>query len=419
MPKTYDPSTVEADLYRRWLAADVFAPDGAGSRADPSRPPFVIIQPPPNVTGALHLGHAQRTAVEDALARHARMQGRPTLWLPGKDHASIAAQVVLDGILAREGESRASLGRERYLQRMRAFVETTRHVITAQLERVGASLDWSRERFTMDEGSALAVRTAFKRLFDDGLAYRTEALVNWCPGCRTSVSDLEVIATPETGTLWTIRYHLLDADGRPDPTVWVAVATTRPETLLGDTAVAVHPEDPRYETLLGRRVRIPFAERDVPLIADDAVDLAFGTGAVKVTPAHDATDHEIGIRHGLPAITVLDDAARISFPGPYEGLDRFDARRRIVADLDARGDLAATAAHEMVVGRCQRSDDVIEPRLKTQWFLRMAPLAAKALAAVRDERTRIVPARFEKVYFDWLENIHDWNLSRQLWWGHR
>ncbi|MFI5262635.1 MAG: valine--tRNA ligase, partial [Candidatus Limnocylindrales bacterium] len=279
--------------------------------------------------------------------------------------------------------------------------------------------DWSRERFTMDEGSALAVRTAFKRLYDDGLAYRTEALVNWCPGCRTSVSDLEVIATPETGTLWTVRYHLLDTDGRPDLAASVAVATTRPETLLGDTAVAVHPEDPRYGGLLGRRVRIPFAERDVPLIADDAVDRAFGTGAVKVTPAHDATDHEIGARHGLPAITVLDDAARISFPGPYEGLDRFEARRRIVADLDARGDLAATAAHEMVVGRCQRSDDVIEPRLKTQWFLRMAPLAAKALAAVREGRTRIVPARFEKVYFDWLENIHDWNLSRQLWWGHR
>ena len=419
MPKTYDPSTVETAIYERWLAADVFAPDGMGSRADPAKPPFVIIQPPPNVTGALHLGHAQRTAVEDALTRHARMSGRPTLWLPGMDHASIAAQVVLDRILAKEGQSRASLGREAYLDRMRAFVATTRPIMRGQLERVGGSLDWGRERFTMDDGSAQAVRTAFKRLFDDGLAYRTEALVNWCPGCRTSVSDLEVIATPETGTLWTIRYHLVGPDGLPDPDAAIAVATTRPETLLGDTAVAVHPADDRYASLVGRLVRIPFAERDVPVIADDAVDRGFGTGAVKVTPAHDQTDLEIGARHDLPRITVLDDAARVSFPGAYEGLDRLEARRRIVADLEARGDLVGTAPHEMVVGRCQRSDDVIEPRLKTQWFMRMEPLAAKALAAVRDARTRIVPRRFEKVFFGWLEQIHDWNLSRQLWWGHR
>jgi len=419
MPKTYDPSGVEVAIYERWLAADVFAPDGAGTRADAAKAPFVIIQPPPNVTGALHLGHAQRTAVEDALTRQARMSGRPTLWLPGMDHASIAAQVVLDRILAQEGATRASSGREAYLDRMRDFVATTRPVMRGQLQRVGASLDWGRERFTMDDGSAEAVRTAFKRLFDDGLAYRTEALVNWCPGCRTSVSDLEVIATPETGTLWTIRYHLVGQDGRRDPDAVIAVATTRPETLLGDTAVAVHPADGRYASLVGRRVRIPFAERDVPVIADDAVDRGFGTGAVKVTPAHDLTDLEIGVRHGLARVTVLDDAAHVSFPGPYEGLDRFEVRHRIVADLEARGDLAASAPHEMVVGRCQRSDDVIEPSLKTQWFLRMEPLAAKALAAVRDGRTRIVPRRFEKVFFGWLEQIHDWNLSRQLWWGHR
>ena len=419
MPKTYDPSAVETTIYEQWLAADVFAPDGRGSRADASKPPFVIIQPPPNVTGALHLGHAQRTAVEDALTRHARMSGRPTLWLPGMDHASIAAQVVLDRILATEGQSRASLGRDAYLDRMRAFVATTRPIMRGQLERVGGSLDWGRERFTMDDGSAQAVRTAFKRLFDDGLAYRTEALVNWCPGCRTSVSDLEVIATPETGTLWTIRYHLIGQDGRPEPDAVIAVATTRPETLLGDTAVAVHPADDRYASLVGRRVRIPFAERDVPVIADDAVDRGFGTGAVKVTPAHDQTDLEIGARHSLARVTVLDDAARVSYPGAYEGLDRLEARRRIVADLEAAGDLVGTAPHEMVVGRCQRSDDVIEPRLKTQWFLRMEPLAAKALAAVHDGRTRFVPRRFEKVFFGWLEQIHDWNLSRQLWWGHR
>ncbi|HTS14867.1 MAG TPA: valine--tRNA ligase, partial [Candidatus Sulfotelmatobacter sp.] len=419
MPKTYDPRGVEEAIYRQWLAADVFAPDGAGSRADAAKPPFVIIQPPPNVTGALHLGHAQRTAVEDALTRHARMTGRPTLYLPGMDHASIAAQVVLDRLLATEGQSRASLGREAYLERMRTFVATTRPIMRGQLERVGGSLDWGRERFTMDDTSARAVRTAFKRLYDDGLAYRTEALVNWCPGCRTSVSDLEVVGTPETGTLWTIRYHLLGPGGEPEPDGVIAVATTRPETLLGDTAVAVHPADARYAALIGRRVRIPFAERDVPVVADDAVDRGFGTGAVKVTPAHDQTDLEIGTRHGLSRITVLDDGARVSFPGPYEGLDRFEARRRIVTDLEARGDLMGTAAHEMIVGRCQRSDDVIEPRLKTQWFLRMEPLAAKALAAVREGRTRFVPRRFEKVFFNWLEQIHDWNLSRQLWWGHR
>ncbi|HEY8198673.1 MAG TPA: valine--tRNA ligase, partial [Candidatus Limnocylindrales bacterium] len=411
---------VEAGIYARWLAADVFAPDGAGSRADQSKPPFVIIQPPPNITGALHLGHAQRATVEDAMTRHARMTGRPTLWLPGKDHASIAAQFVLDRILAKEGESRGSLGRERYLERMRRFIDETGNVMKGQHERVGASLDWSRERYTMDEGSARAVRTAFKRLYDDGLAYRTEALVNWCPGCRTSISDLETIATPETGTLWTIRYHLIGADGRSDPDAWISVATTRPETILGDTAVAVHPEDERYRALIGRTVRIPFVERDVPIIADDVVERAFGTGAVKITPAHDFDDFETGKRHGLPQITVLDDEAKINeMGGAYAGLDRYQARAAILADLEARGDLEASRPHEMSIGRCQRSDDAVEPRLKTQWFIRTKPMAAKAMASVREGRVRILPARFEKVFFHWLENIRDWNVSRQLWWGHR
>ncbi|HEY8167553.1 MAG TPA: valine--tRNA ligase [Candidatus Limnocylindrales bacterium] len=420
LPKAYDASSVEGGIYARWLAADVFAPDGAGSRADPAKPPFVIIQPPPNITGALHLGHAQRTAVEDAMTRHARMTGRPTLYLPGKDHASIAAQFVLDRMLAEEGETRESLGRERYLERMRAFVESTRHVMTDQLQRVGASLDWGRERYTMDDGSALAVRTAFKRLYDDGLAYRTEALVNWCPGCRTSISDLETIATPETGTLWQIRYHLVDAAGAVEPDAWISVATTRPETILGDTAVAVHPEDVRYRALVGRRVRVPFVERDVPVIADDVVERDFGTGAVKITPAHDLDDFETGRRHELPAITVLDDEARVTEAGgPYRGLDRYAARARILADLEARGDLEGSRAHEMVIGRCQRSDDVVEPRLKTQWFVRVGPLAAKSLASVREGRVEILPKRFEKVFFHWLENIRDWNVSRQLWWGHR
>ncbi len=421
LAKTYTPSEVENAIYERWLAADVFAPDGAGSTADPDLPPFTIIQPPPNVTGSLHLGHAQRTAVEDLMIRHARMRGHAALFLPGLDHASIAAQVVLDAILAKEGEGRQSLGRERYLERMRAFSDSTRPVMLGQQRRVGGSFDWGRLRYTMDEGSAKAVRVAFDRLYRDGLAYRTEALVNWCPGCLTSVSDLEVVARPETGTLWSVHYHLLDtASGAPDPDATITVATTRPETILGDTAVAVHPDDPRYATLVGRQVRIPFVERDVPIIADEAVDPAFGTGALKITPAHDHDDHAVGLRHGLASITILADDASIAGTGtPYDGLDRSEARGRIVADLEARGDLAGSVAHEMVIGHCQRSDDIIEPRLKTQWFVRTAPLAARALDATRSGRTRILPEHFEKTWEHWLTEIRDWNVSRQLWWGHR
>ncbi|MEO8273111.1 MAG: valine--tRNA ligase [Chloroflexota bacterium] len=421
LPKAYVPAEFEGAIYERWLAADVFAPDGTGSRANTDLEPFVIIQPPPNITGALHLGHALTSTLEDAMVRHARMQGHPTLWLPGLDHASIAAQYVLDKLLAAEGETRESLGRERYLERMWQFINTTREVMLGQQRRIGASLDWSRLRFTMDEGSAKAVRVSFKRLYDDGLAYRTEALINWCPGCRTSVSDLEVIPTEETGTLWTIRYHLIDdATGEPDPGTWIAVATTRPETILGDTAVAVHPDDDRYRALVGRRVRIPFVDRDVPIIADDVVEQGFGTGAVKITPAHDRDDYATGRRHDLGMITILADDATINEAGDgFVGLDRYEARARIVADLDARGDLEGTKPHEMLIGRCQRSNDVIEPRLKTQWFIRTGPLAEAALRATRGGETMIVPPHFEKVWEGWLTNLHDWNVSRQLWWGHR
>jgi valyl-tRNA synthetase len=423
LPKAYTPRDVESAIYERWLAADVFAPDGAGSTADPDLPPFTIIQPPPNVTGSLHLGHAQRTAVEDLMTRHARMRGNAALFLPGLDHASIAAQFVLDAIIAKEGESRQTLGRERYLERMRAFSESTRDVMLGQQRRVGASADWGRLRYTMDEGSAKAVRVAFDRLYRDGLAYRTEALINWCPGCQTSVSDLEVVPTPETGTLWLVRYHLVDeATGEldPDPDRTITVATTRPETILGDTAVAVHPDDERYRDLVGRRVRIPFVEREVPVIADDVVDRAFGTGAVKITPAHDQDDHATGKRHGLPAPTILADDATVANTGTaFDGLDRYEARRRIVSALAERGDLAGERVHEMIVGRCQRSNDVLEPRLKTQWFIRTEPLAARALEATRSGRTRILPPRFEKTWEQWLTNIRDWNVSRQLWWGHR
>jgi valyl-tRNA synthetase len=421
LAKAYVPAEFEAGVYERWLAADVFAPDGAGSTADPALPSYTIIQPPPNITGSLHLGHAQRTSVEDLLIRHARMLGHPTLYLPGLDHASIAAQFVLDGILAKDGESRQSLGRERYLARMRDFVDRTKVVMLTQQRRVGGSFDWSRLRYTMDDGTAKAVRVAFDRLYRDGLAYRTEALVNWCPGCRTSVSDLEVLPKPETGRLWTLRYHLIDeATGQPDPDHGITIATTRPETLLGDTAVAVHPDDARYRALVGRRVRIPFVERDVPIIADRVVEREFGTGAVKITPAHDHDDYQTGLRHGLPMVTVLDDEARVADTGtPYDGLDRYDARQRIVADLEARGDIVAVTDHEMVIGRCQRSDDVVEPRLKTQWFVKVGPLAEASLAATRTGRTRIVPEHFVKTWEHWMTTIRDWNVSRQLWWGHR
>jgi valyl-tRNA synthetase len=420
LAKAYAPAEFEHEIYERWIAADVFAPDGAGSRADWSRPAFTIIQPPPNVTGSLHLGHAQRTTVEDLMIRHARMTGRPTLFLPGLDHASIAAQFVLDKILAGERESRASLGRERYLERMRAFVEETRGVILTQQRRVGGSCDWGRLRFTMDEVSSKAVREAFLRLYRKDLAYRAEALVNWCPGCRTSVSDLEVIPTPETGTIWRIRYHLLDeGTGQPEAAS-LTVATTRPETLLGDTAVAVHPDDKRYARLVGRRVRIPFVDRDVPIIADPVVDPAFGTGAVKITPAHDHDDHETGKRHHLAMPTVLDDAAHVADTGTrFDGMERYKARSAILEDLAAAGDLEGETAHEMVIGRCQRSNDAVEPRLKTQWFVRTGPLAAAALEATRSGRTAILPERFVKVWEHWMTTIRDWNVSRQLWWGHR
>ncbi len=424
MAKAYQPAAVEPAVQARWLAADVFAPDGAGSRARPTGEPFVIIMPPPNVTGALHLGHAARSATEDLMIRRARMQHRPTLWLPGVDHASIAAQWVLRRVLADEGTTPEELGREKYLERMWRFMDETRPVIMGQQRRLGISADWSRERFTMDDRSAHAVRVAFKRFYEDGLAYRGQKLVNWCPGCGTSVSDLEVIGTPEDGKIWSVRYHLMpegaEPGADPSPSETITVATTRPETILGDTAVAVHPEDERYVALIGRLVRIPFVDRDVPIVADSFVERDFGTGAVKVTPAHDHTDFATGERHDLQRIDIMTDAATMNDnAGPYQGLSREEARARILDDLDGRGDLVEVKDHEMAIGRCQRSDDIVEPRLKTQWFIDVKPMAEKAMQAVREKRTRFVPERFEKVFFDWLENIYDWNISRQLWWGHR
>ncbi|MGZ8476178.1 MAG: valine--tRNA ligase [Candidatus Limnocylindria bacterium] len=417
LPPRYDAATVEPAIYERWMAADAFRP---ADEPPPGAQRFVVIQPPPNVTGALHLGHAARTTVEDTLVRYHRMRGDDTLWLPGVDHASIAAQFVLDSILAKEGETRASLGRERYLERMWQFMDETRDVIAHQHHRLGASADWSRLRFTMDEGSARAVRVAFKRLWDAGLAYRGEALVTWCPRCLTTISDLETIHEEQVGRLWTIRYHLERDDGSPDPDAWISVATTRPETLLGDTAVAVHPADERYRDLVGRHAILPFLGRRLPIVADEHVDQAFGTGAVKITPAHDPDDYALAKRHELTVIDVLDEQARINEAGgEFSALDRYAARREIVERLEAAGDLESEREHPMVVGHCQRCGTVVEPRLSTQWFIRVGSLAERALAAVREGRTRIQPAHFEKVYAHWMENIHDWAVGRQLWWGHR
>ncbi len=413
----YEPAAVERAIYDRWQASGAFRPS---DEPRPGAERFVITQPPPNVTGALHIGHALTFSVEDMMIRYHRMRGDDTLWVPGLDHASIAAQLVLDRILAGEGESRVSLGRERYLERMWRFINATRPVIREQLARMGCSLDWSRERFTMDEVSARAVRTAFKRLWDAGLAYRGEALVTWCPRCLTTISDLETVHRDETGGLWTIRYHLERDDGTPDPDAWISVATTRPETMLGDTAVAVHPDDERYRPLVGRNAVLPFVGRRLPIVADEAVDREFGTGAVKITPAHDANDYELGKRHGLPAISIFDEQARVNEQGgEFAGLDRYAARQEIVERLRAAGDLEAEVPHEMAVGHCERCGTVVEPRLSVQWFIRVQPLAERALASVREGRTEITPTHLTKVYVHWMENIHDWAVGRQLWWGHR
>jgi valyl-tRNA synthetase len=417
LPTRYDAAAVEPGIYQRWLESGAFAP-AAEPPAGAER--FVITMPPPNVTGALHNGHAVFVTLEDLLIRYHRMRGDDTLWVPGVDHASIAAQFVLDRIIGEEGETRASLGRERYLERMWQFMDETRGVIGHQMRRLGASADWSRERFTMDDGSARAVRVAFKRLWDADLAYRGEALVNWCPRCRTTISDLENVKHEEAGTLWRIRYHLARPDGSPDPDAWITVATTRPETIFGDTAVAVHPDDERYRALVGREAILPFLGRRLPIIADDHVERAFGTGAVKITPAHDFDDYEVGRRHGLPIVNVLDEDARLNDDaGEFAGLDRYEARPRILERLSAMGDLEGEEPHQMVIGRCERCGTVVEPRLSIQWFVRTEPLAERAMASVRNGRTRIIPPHFEKVYAHWMENIHDWAVGRQLWWGHR
>jgi len=410
MQKNYDPSSVEQRLYDWWEKQGYFRPT-----IDPTQKPFVISMPPPNVTGELHLGHAITAALQDLMIRYHRMLGQPTLWVPGEDHASIAAQYVVEKELAKEGLTRLGLGREKFLERVWDWMRRYRHVIAVQHKRLGTSCDWTRERFTMDEGLARAVRVAFVRLYDKGLIYRGTYLVNWCPRCGTALSDLEVVHEDVQGKLYYVRYPL---EGASDE--FITVATTRPETILGDSAVAVHPADPRYQKLVGRTAVLPALHRSIPIIADESVDPKFGTGAVKVTPGHDPTDYDVGKRHELPIINILNDDGTLNQEaGPYAGQDRLVARKNLLADLEREGLLVKVEDYAHAVGHCQRCHTIAEPRVSTQWFVKIQPLADPAMQAVRDGRIRFVPERFSKVYSNWMENIRDWCISRQLWWGHR
>ncbi len=409
LAKTYDPSKIEGPWYDRWFDKGYFTPE-----IDPDQDPFVIIMPPPNVTGELHMGHALFVAVEDILSRWHRMQGRPTLWLPGADHAGIAGQWVVERELAAKGMSRHDLGREQFLDHVWEWMDRYRSRILSQLRTLGASCDWSRFHFTMDPGPSRAVRTAFKRLYDKGLIYRGERLINWCPRCMTALSDLEVEHEDVQSHIWTLRYPILGTDD------FIEVATTRPETMLGDTAVAVHPDDERYAHLIGKNATLPILGRQLPIIEDDAVDPSFGTGAVKVTPAHDPNDFEIGQRHRLPSINMMNlDGTVNENGGPYAGQTMAEARRNIVARLEEEGFLVEVKEHTHAVGRCQRCDTIVEPIISKQWFVEMQPLADPAIRVAKDGTVRFVPDRFKGIYLHWMENIHDWCISRQLWWGHR
>ncbi len=410
MPKAYEPGKVESKWYQFWTDKGYFQP-----AIDPEKKPFVIIMPPPNITGELHMGHALTAALEDIMTRWHRMKGEPTLWLPGVDHAGIAAQVVVERLLAKEGLDRHQLGREKFEERMRQWAEKTRQAIVRQHQRLGVSCDWTRERFTLDEGPSRAVRTAFVRLYEKGLIYQGERIINWCPRCATALSDLEVDHQDLPGHLWYVRYHIAGSKKN-----FITVATTRPETILGDTAVAVNPDDKRYKALVGKKAVLPAVNREIPVVADEAVDPAFGTGAVKITPAHDPVDFDVARRQGLALINILNpDATMNENAGPYAGLDRFACREAIVADLEKEGLLVKIEPYSHAVGHCHRCRTIIEPIASRQWFVKTGPLAEKAIAAVTDGRINIVPARFAKIYLNWMENIRDWCISRQLWWGHR
>ena len=433
LSKAYNPKDVEDRLYDWWDKNGYFRPEGQ-TYLDPNEKPFVITIPPPNVTGTLHMGHALTSAVEDLMTRYHRMKGARTLWVPGSDHAGIATQSVVEKKLAEEGKNRRDMSRSDFLEEVWDWKEYSHKIITKQQKALGISVDWSREAFTMDDKLSHAVRTAFKMLFDKGLIYRDTRMINWDPVQLTGVSDLEVETEEEgePGKLWFVRYPLQtnrwegpkhawgSGQWAEGATQWITVATTRPETILGDSAVTVNPDDERYSDLIGCRAILPALARWVPVISDAAVESSFGTGAVKVTPAHDFTDYDVGKRHHLAFIEVMDVHARMNAEaGPYEGLDRFECRKRIVADLEKEGLLVKIDDYRVRLGRGQRSGAVIEPRISLQWFCNMQSMGAAAAASVREGRIRIVPERFDKVWFNWLDNIRDWNISRQLWWGHQ
>lgn len=408
MEKTYSPQAIEQACYQTWESHRYFEPHGDAS-------PFCIMLPPPNVTGSLHMGHGFQLTLMDALVRYERMMGRPTLWQPGTDHAGISTQLVVEGLLEKQGLSRKDMSRDEFLQQVWAWKEQSGGIITQQMRRIGASLDWSRERFTLDEGLSLAVQKVFVQLYDEGLIYRGTRLVNWDPKLGTAISDLEVISEEENGFLWHIQYPVVDSDDS------ITVATTRPETLLGDVAVAVHPEDERYQHLVGKHVLLPLCDRTIPIIADDAVDPTFGTGCVKITPAHDFNDYEMGKRHHLPLINIFTKKAKLNknVPARFQSLDRFVAREQIIQALEDMRLLIKAEPYKVKIPRGEKSNVVIEPLLTDQWYVKTDLLAAPAIEAVRRGEIRFTPENWTKTYFQWMENIEDWCISRQLWWGHR
>ncbi|HEU4982332.1 MAG TPA: valine--tRNA ligase [Acidobacteriaceae bacterium] len=418
LQKAYDPTAIEDRWAAYWVSERLFHVDSASATSGAK--PFTILLPPPNVTGRLHMGHMLNQTEMDILTRWHRMCGDLALWVPGTDHAGIATQMMVERQLDSEGTSRQQLGREAFIERVWEWRRHYGGAILDQMKRLGASVDWSREYFTMDENLSRAVKEAFVRLHEQGLIYRGAYIVNWCPRCQTAISDLEVVHEEQQGKLWEIRYPVIGEHGKPEPGQFLTIATTRPETMLGDVAVAVNPEDERYKHLHGKKLRLPLMGREIPVVTDSWVSSDFGTGAVKVTPAHDPNDFAIGQRHGLESISVMDDTGHINPEGgKYEGLDRYVARKRILEDLDAQGLLGTVREHTHAVGKCDRCKTVVEPRLSTQWFIKIQPLADQAIAAVEHGHIKFTPAQYAKTYFEWMRNIHDWCISRQLWWGHR
>ena len=409
LAKAYEPKEVEDRIYDFWMKGKYFH-----AEVDPKKKPYTIVIPPPNITGQLHLGHAMDERLQDTLIRWRRMQGYSALWLPGTDHASIATEAKIVEAMRKEGITKEEIGREKFLERAWAWKDQYGGRIVEQLKKLGSSCDWDRLRFTMDEGCNKAVNHVFKKLYDKGLIYRGERIINWCPHCKTSISDAEVVFEEKEGSFWHLRYPLSDGSG------YIELATTRPETMLGDTAVAVHPDDERYKALVGKTVILPLVNKEIPIIADSYVEQDFGTGVVKITPAHDPNDFEVGLRHNLPVINVMDDGGVINENGgKYAGMPALEARKQIVKDLDEAGFLIKIEPIKHNVGTCYRCGTVVEPRVSTQWFVKMEPLAKPAIDAVKDGDIRFIPERMDKVYYNWMENIKDWCISRQLWWGHQ